>query len=71
MQKTPEMGPMPNTCAVYFEVDDTDATVARAQQLGAAVLQPPMDIMPGRFAILADPQGAVFGVIKSAPMPAN
>jgi predicted enzyme related to lactoylglutathione lyase len=29
-----------------------------------------MDIPPGRFAILQDPQGAVFGVIKSNPMPA-
>ena len=24
----------------------------------------PMDIEPGRFAVLADPQGAVFSVIK-------
>jgi predicted enzyme related to lactoylglutathione lyase len=28
------------------------------------VLSPPMDIEPGRFAVLADPQGAVFMVIK-------
>jgi predicted enzyme related to lactoylglutathione lyase len=67
MQKTPEMGPMPNTWAVYFEVADADATVARARSLGATVLAEPQDIMPGRFAMLADPQGAVFGIIQSTP----
>ena len=65
---TPEMGAMPPSWALYFETDDTDATVARARELGATILQEPMDIMPGRFAMIRDPQGAVFGVIKSAPM---
>jgi predicted enzyme related to lactoylglutathione lyase len=68
MQKTPEMGQMPNVWGVYFEVADTDATVAQAQGLGANVLQPPTDIMPGRFAMIADPQGAIFGIIKSNAM---
>ena len=68
MRKTAEMGPMPNVWGVYFEVADCDETVAQAQALGATVLNPPTDIMPGRFAMLADPQGAVFGVIKSNPM---
>ena len=27
-------------------------------------MAPPMDIEPGRFAVLADPQGAMFSVIK-------
>jgi len=31
------------------------------------VLNEPMDIPPGRFAVLADPQGAAFNVIKLAP----
>ena len=47
--------------------DDTDATVAKAKSLGAAVFQEPTDIPPGRFAVLADPQGAMFNVIKMAP----
>jgi predicted enzyme related to lactoylglutathione lyase len=67
MTMTPEMGQMPVVWGIYFEVDDTDRCVARAQELGATVLQPPTDIMPGRFAMLQDPQGAVFGVIKSNP----
>jgi predicted enzyme related to lactoylglutathione lyase len=50
--------------AVYFAVEDTDATVAAAVQAGATVLVPPMDIPTGRLAGLADPQGAVFWVLK-------
>jgi uncharacterized protein len=48
----------------YFAVADTDATVARAQELGGDVNVPPMDIPAGRFAVLGDTHGAVFGVIK-------
>jgi predicted enzyme related to lactoylglutathione lyase len=48
----------------YFAVADTDGTVARAQELGGEVNVPPMDIPAGRFAVLGDPHGAVFGVIK-------
>ncbi|HEX5096963.1 MAG TPA: VOC family protein, partial [Acidimicrobiia bacterium] len=62
----PAMPGMPPHWLVYFEVADTDAVVAKAQAAGATVLSPPMDIPAGRFAVLADPQGAVFGVIKSA-----
>lgn len=49
----------------YFAVADCDAAVARAQASGAMVFSPPMDIEKvGRFAVLADPQGATFAVIK-------
>ena len=50
----------------YFLVDDTDATVAKAGELGGSVIVPASDIPPGRFAVLADPQGAMFSVIKVA-----
>jgi predicted enzyme related to lactoylglutathione lyase len=49
---------------VYFAVDDCDATVAKATERGGSVLSPAMDIPQGRFAVLSDPQGAAFGVIK-------
>lgn len=49
----------------YFVVDDCDASVAKAQELGATVVVPTMDIEPGRFSILFDPQGAVFAVFSS------
>jgi predicted enzyme related to lactoylglutathione lyase len=54
----------PTYWLVYFAVADTDDIVKRAGELGGKVISPPMDIPQGRFAIIADPQGAVFGVIK-------
>jgi len=53
----------------YFEIADCDATAALATGRGATVLISPMDAEGvGRLAMLADPQGAVFAVIKSVPM---
>ena len=61
-----EMGAPPSWLA-YIEVPDCDATVAQAEQLGAKVLMPAKTMeMAGRFAVLTDPQGAVFAVITSA-----
>ena len=65
MKKTPEMAGMPNTWGVYFEVPDVDAMIDRAKKLGGDVVAGPMDIPEGRFAMVRDPQGAVFGVMKS------
>lgn len=49
----------------YFAVDDCEGIVDRAQKAGAKVYMPPTDIPnAGRFSVLADPQGAVFAVIK-------
>ena len=61
---TAEMGDMPPSWGVYFQVADCDAAVARAKGLGARVCLEPKDIPgTGRFAVLADPQGATFSVI--------
>lgn len=51
---------------VYFAVANTDNTVKRAQELGAKLMMPAMDIPFGRFAVLTDPQGASFAVIQLA-----
>ncbi|MEU6552296.1 VOC family protein [Streptomyces sp. NPDC046915] len=52
----------------YFEVEDADAVVARAQELGGTVRSPATDMEgAGRIAKLADPYGARFAVIKSTP----
>ncbi|PZH04255.1 hydroxylase [Streptomyces sp. NTH33] len=52
----------------YFEVTDTDAAVAKAQELGGAVRVSATDVTGvGRTARLADPHGARFAVIRSAP----
>jgi predicted enzyme related to lactoylglutathione lyase len=62
---TPEMGPIPPHWLVYFAVDDCDAKVQQATELGASVMKPADDIPGiGRFAILNDPQGAAFAIIK-------
>lgn len=52
----------------YFEVIDVDAVVALAEQLGGKVRSAPVDLEGvGRFAKLADPFGARFAVIHTAP----
>lgn len=49
----------------YFAVADCDATVEKAQSLGAIVHVPCTDIEHvGRFAVLMDPTGASFAVIR-------
>jgi uncharacterized protein len=47
----------------YFSVDDCEATVVRAEELGGQVVVPPTDIPPGRMAVITDPQGGAFSVI--------
>ena len=58
----------PEAWLIYFEAEDLDATLARAVALGAEVLQPANDVPEtGRFAVLADPQGAAFGLFQPLP----
>jgi hypothetical protein len=65
MPKTPEMpAEMPPNWGVYFAVDDADASAAKAQELGGSLFMGPMDIEPGRMAVLADPIGAVFNILQ-------
>ncbi len=66
----PQMPGVPNHWHVYFEVADADATAAKARELGGTVVAEPFDIPVGRIAVLGDPQGAVFSIIKSVPQPA-
>lgn len=67
-----ELNPMapagvPNYWLVYFEVADVDDTFRRARELGASEMIAPMDFPGGRFAIVSDPQGASFGLLKTTP----
>lgn len=49
----------------YFQVEDPDATAARAEELGGTVPVPPTDIPGGgRFAYVTDPQGGAFAVLR-------
>jgi uncharacterized protein len=55
---------VPSHWGIAFAVDDTDATAARARELGGSVTMEPFDTPVGRTAVLADPLGASFAVIK-------
>jgi predicted enzyme related to lactoylglutathione lyase len=54
---------VPAYWALYIQVDDTDATLARATELGGSVIRPAEDTPYGRLAQLADPTGAAFAVM--------
>jgi predicted enzyme related to lactoylglutathione lyase len=54
---------VPNHWMVYFAVANTDASAARAAELGGTVSVPPTDIPPGRFAVINDPTGGTFSII--------
>jgi predicted enzyme related to lactoylglutathione lyase len=50
---------------LYFAVEDCDAAVARAGELGGGTIMGPMQLPNGSsFAILRDPQNAVFSVLS-------
>ncbi|MFF7778887.1 VOC family protein [Streptomyces tanashiensis] len=52
----------------YFEVADTDAAAGLVQELGGRVLRPPREGTAGRLALVADPEGAVFTLVRSAEL---
>jgi predicted enzyme related to lactoylglutathione lyase len=50
---------------VYVSVDDCDASIAKAQEHGGGILTPATDFEGvGRGAMISDPTGGVFGIIK-------
>ncbi len=73
MQLTPELARagVPPHWMAHVQVGDVDATVRRAVSLGGKAVHEPTDIPTvGRFAIVADPQGAALSVFRpSQAMP--
>ena len=60
-----EMQGTPPYWMPYFAVSDCDASTKKAKSLGAKAWVEPKDIPnTGRFAVLADPFGAPFAIIK-------
>jgi predicted enzyme related to lactoylglutathione lyase len=52
----------------YLQVKDVDRTVRNAKEIGATIQEPACDLPGvGRFAVLVDPTGAAFGVVRGAP----
>jgi len=56
----------------YVAVDDTDASAAKAVELGGSIMREPWDIPDiGRIAIIQDPAGAVLAIMKPQPPPGS
>jgi predicted enzyme related to lactoylglutathione lyase len=67
MLEMPEAADGPSNWLVYVAVDDVDAIAARIEELGGCIYVRPQDIPGiGRFAVAADPGGAVFAVYRKA-----
>jgi predicted enzyme related to lactoylglutathione lyase len=49
----------------YFEVADVDAALTHVLDLGGHALKPARDTPHGRIATVADPEGAVFSVVRT------
>ena len=61
----------PSHWLAYITAPDVDGTANRASELGGSILVPPTEIPNvGRFAVIADPDGAVFALfapLEGAP----
>lgn len=58
---------MPPSWLTYLEAADLDGTLSRAGAMGASVLMPRMELEGiGAFAVMADPLGAVVGLLEPA-----
>jgi uncharacterized protein len=66
MPRPPDLpAEMPDSWTVYFGSADVDSDAQKAADAGATVVVQPTDIPgTGRFAVLVDPQGAVFALFK-------
>jgi predicted enzyme related to lactoylglutathione lyase len=63
----PSGAPAPPYWLGYVSVPDVDEAVSQAESLGGTTVEKAADIPSvGRFAVLADPQGAMFAVFASA-----
>lgn len=59
---------VPNHWLVYFATEDADASIEKAKGSGGEVVFGPEDVSEvGRIAVLKDPFGAVFALIKPDP----
>ncbi|HEV2689661.1 MAG TPA: VOC family protein [Bryobacteraceae bacterium] len=57
---------VPPHWGIYIEVENADAAVTKARQLGGNVLMPAFDVMDfGRMSVIQDPTGAHFCVWQS------
>ena len=55
---------VPSYWMVYFNVDNVDKAFDKVVKEGGKEMLAPQDMPGGRFAIVSDPQGASFGLLK-------
>jgi uncharacterized protein len=55
---------VPSYWLVYFNVDSVDKAFDKVLAEGGKEMLSPMDMPGGRFAIVSDPEGAAFGLMK-------
>ena len=49
----------------YIGVDDAEGALKQVEQLGGKTIQPPVQVPGGvTFALFADPEGHVVGLVK-------
>jgi predicted enzyme related to lactoylglutathione lyase len=64
MEISTDLGDVPSHWVQYIGTRDVDATADAAVRAGGSVLKAPGDMQgAGRYAVLKDPQGAVFAII--------
>jgi predicted enzyme related to lactoylglutathione lyase len=67
-QTEAERGIPPNWLP-YFTVESVADAARSAEQLGGRTLMPSTDLSIGRFAVIADPQGAAFALFEGQTDP--
>ncbi len=67
MLEMPDMVPVeaPSHWLAYFDVRDCDKAAEMVPELGGKVEVPPTTVGPGTFAVVDDPQGAMFAVFET------
>jgi len=67
----PPVGPQPGVPShwlLYFLASDCDGSAAKAKSLGANIYYGPTTLEGvGRWAVVADPQGAAFAIFQPLP----
>jgi predicted enzyme related to lactoylglutathione lyase len=64
LQMSAEWGDAKPHWMPYISVDDCDAYAEKIKAAGGTVCVPPTDISVGRFAVVGDPDGSLFSIIR-------
>src|SRR5579872_511767 len=56
-----------NFVTIYVQVDDLQAYLDKAQELGGSTIEPPVELPTAWFAWLSDPDGNIIGLWKPKP----